>query len=260
MCISSGPAHFSKTKILTMPKENRHFTAYQNDAENLSNQPNALILPIPGRTRPEWFVDTSSYNKFLEEIVEEYKPKSRGMTLGMKSKSLSYESFELGQYTVGLCSTLDGMKDFLNSVPDEKRAKINPELLQFFVEKYPNWSFALCLFSSTSKMKSQPIAYEYEPFSSDFIFFPTMDSHDGSAPKNEPTLMDHDLIYPGSYLSRDEDEESFFTQPVPDFLKSTGYNVVQIHNRAIEGNGDCYIYRGKFIKSFNTEIISGATV
>ena len=248
MCISTGPAHFSKTKILTMPVGNRHFTSYQNDAINKGKQPNALILPIPGTTKPEYFVNTSEYNKFLEEIVENRKPKTRSLSL---SKSLkSFESFELGQYTVGLVKNLTGMLDFLKSVDESKRAKINPELLNFFAEHYEGWSFAICLFNSADTMKSQPIAYFYEPFYSNVLFFPTMDSHDGFAPKMQNEEFDHDFIY-----SLDNDETSdFFTQKVPDFIKNNSYSVLPFHNRYYSNsNGDCFvdIKNKEFSKLYN---------
>lgn len=249
MCISAGPAHFSKTKIMTVPVENKHFTAYQNNAINETNQPNALILPIPGITKPEYFVNTSTYNKFLEEIVDAYRPRSRGITLGgMKSKG--FEKFELGQYTVGLVKNLTGMLDFLKSVDENKRAKINPELLNFFAEKYEGWSFAICLFNASDSMKSQPIAYFYEPFYSNVLFFPTMDSHDGFAPKEKNEILDHDFILPGDYRT----DRDYLTQDVPEFIKNNGYRILEYHNEYFSNsNGDCYwdLKTNKFEKSFN---------
>ncbi len=238
MCISSGPAHFSKTKIMTVPVEGKHFTAYQNNVINESGQPNALILPIPGTTKPEYFVDTTQYNKFLEEIVENMTPKSRGLTLSKGLKSKSFESFELGQYTIGLVKNLTGMLDFLKSVDESKRAKINPELLNFFAETYEGWSFAVCLFSSSKSMAAQPIAYYYEPFYPEALFFPTMDSHDGGAPKVGNVEMDHDFIVPAN----NHQTTDYFSQSVPDFIKNNSYSVIPFHNRSFgEANGDCYI-------------------
>lgn len=249
MCMSAKPAHFSKTKILTMPYENnRHFTAYQNDTENLSNTPNAMILPIPGFTKPEWFVDTSAYNLFLKEIVENDAERSRGISLGMKSRAKGFQKFEIGQYLVGLCSTLQGMKDFLNSVDESKCATISDELLQFFATTYPNWSFAICLFAANAEMKSQPIAYSYEPFYPDMLFYPTMDSHDGTAPKNVATLMDHSFIVPNNTYRK---TTNYFTQNVPDFLKNSGYEVINFEDEYYGDNGDCYVFKEKFSKKFN---------
>lgn len=249
MCISSGPAHFSKTKIMTVPVENKHFTAYQNNAINESNQPNALILPIPGITKPEYFVDTSAYNKFLEEIVENRAPKSRSLS-ARQSKGLSFEKFELGQYTVGLVKNLTGMLDFLKSVDESKRAKVNPELLNFFAEHYEGWSFAICLFNSSDNMSAQPIAYFYEPFYPQALFFPTMDSHDGGAPKTSNEEFDHDFVY--SIETREI--SNFFSQKVPDFIKNNSYAVLPFHNRYFGSiNGDCFVdsITKKFSKTFS---------
>ena len=253
MCISAKPAHFSKTKILTMPVGERHFTAYQNEVENVSNEPNAMILPIPGLTKQEYFVDTSGYNKFMTEIVEQDAPRSRGMSLGMKSKG--FEKFTLGMYTIGLCSSLTGITQFLMSEPLEKVPGLRKELIEFFVNHYANWSFAVCLFDKGAKMKSQPIAYFYEPFVKDLLFFPTMDSHDGYAPKNEQVDMDHSFILANNV---ERNKTDYFTQPVPEFLKNTGYEVINSddYNFGTGDNGDCYVFNGKFSKAFDIAIDS----
>lgn len=74
MCITINHAHLSKTKILSLPLENgNHFIAYSNKVKNESGKPNAMILPIPGKTSPELFHNTESYKDFMDEINERLK-------------------------------------------------------------------------------------------------------------------------------------------------------------------------------------------
>jgi hypothetical protein len=221
MCISSRPAHLSKTKILTMPLANgNHFTAYENKVENLVNEPNCMILPIPGRTKPEYFVDTTLYNKFLTEIVQNSHKEFR--TRGKKSLSLSkgFDSFELGQYQIGLCNGYQSMSEFILSLTEENRPVVSVELMKFFIDHYHGWSFAVCTFAANAKLEAQPIAYEYKPFQNDWLFYPAMDSHDGTAPKEQGVERDHTLIKP---YSSEHGRSNYFTQEVPEFLKEHSY-------------------------------------
>lgn len=222
MCISSGPAHFSKTKILTMPIDNGlHFTAYQNSFINESGQPNALILPIPGATSKELFYDTTQYNNFLHDIEEAYTEQSRGVTLSKSILSDSFESFEVGQYLVGLVSSFNGMLEFLKSVPENRRPVIKESLLNFFSRNYNGWSFAICLFDSNKRTDAQPIAYAYQPLMPDTLFYPALDAHDGNPPKMDAAItVDHVLI-----KSKPIEQYSVdFTQSVPDFIKNSSYH------------------------------------
>ena len=61
--------------------------------------------------------------------------RSRGMKGG---DFLSFDKFELGMYTVGLAKDFQGARDFLDSLPDEKRPEISEELKKFFEENLSN--------------------------------------------------------------------------------------------------------------------------
>lgn len=239
--MSARPAHFSKTKILTMPLKNgNHFTAYENNAENLSKEPNCMILPIPGVTKPEWFINTATYNKFLTEIVKNTTPQSRGLSLfASASKSKGFTRFQLGMYNVGLCSGVVGITEFLETHIPSERPMVSDELLVFFRDTYDTrigaWSFAVCVFSGTENMKSQPIAYEYTPNDDRTFFYPTMDSHDGTAPKKERVERDHSLITPTQFNQYYE-KNDFFSQEVPEFIMNQAYHSHEDDGRSQNGD------------------------
>ena len=245
MCITINTAKLSKTKILSIPVGNgNHFIAYSNSVQNLSGKQNAMILPIPGKTKQEWFYDTTKYKKFLDDIISEADYvegylgiRSRGMKL---SKSLSV--FNVGMYTVGLADSFDGVLNFI-----KERASITDSLSKFFTKEYEGWSFAVCLFDSDKRIDAQPIAFEYKPFVKRFIYFPTMDAHTGNAPNvNEDVEVDHTFIYEHIGKSDQTLYKEFVelkNTDVPEFLKKRKYRYVEVKN-SVSKNGDTFINLG----------------
>lgn len=250
MCITSSKAHLSQTKILSLPLENgNHFVAYGNNVRNESGKPNAMILPIPGRTKPEWFHNTKKYKSFLDDIISEATMQNwLGLrSRGMKSLSLdgdsfgSYEKFQLGMYTVGLADSFDGIAAFLMSLPDEQRPEVGEELQNFFKSHYPNWSFAICCFASNKTIDAQPIAFEYTPIDSNLLYFPTMDAHDGGAPDlDEEVDVDHTFIYEHTGpMERSYAMEHIKLKDVPKFLDKKKYRIMPAFGS--EPNGDTVV-------------------
>lgn len=257
MCITVNHAHLSNTKILSLPLENgNHFIAYSNKVKNESGKPNAMILPIPGETNPSLFHNTEKYKDFMDEIIENSKLvedylgiRSRGFS--SKGIDLSFDHFVLGQYIIGLSKDFDGVREFLNQLSDEKRPEISEELKSFFEEKYAGWSFAICVFDSDKTIDAQPIAFEYKPFGPSLVYFPTMDGHDGKAPRIDSVVKtDHTFIYEHTGEMTGEYEKKFITldAPVPEFLQNRKFRAV--HSNQIEKNGDTFI-DGNHLSSIN---------
>ena len=245
MCITVNHAALSNTKILSIPLENgNHFISYSNKAKNLSGKPNAMILPI-------LFHDTTKYKNFMEDIIKVCGlDKYYGiLSKGLRSKSraagdeLSFDQFELGMYTVGLAKDFGGVRDFLDSLPENKRPVVSEELKKFFEEKYKGWSFAVCCFDSDKMIDSQPIAFEYKPFDSGLIYYPTMDGHDGGAPnEDESVRVDHTFIYEHTgHMQKEKFIKEFITlgEEVPKFLQDKKYRAHPL--RGHQKNGDTFI-------------------
>lgn len=247
MCITVNHANLSKTKILSLPLENgNHFIAYSNNVKNLSGKPNAMILPIPGETNPSLFHNTESYKDFLDEITKKcrFEEDYLGMrSRGFLSKGLSFDKFELGMYTVGLAKEFSGVREFLNQLPDDKRPEISEELKKFFEEKYTGWSFAVCVFDSDKAIDAQPIAFEYKPFGPNLLYFPTMDGHDGNAPRVGAMVeTDHTLIYEHTGKMTDKSYAQQYVTldaKVPDALQNRKYRAV--FTKGYELNGDTFV-------------------
>lgn len=250
MCITINHAKLSKTKILSLALENgNHFISYSNSVKNLSGKPNAMILPIPGRTYPELFHNTESYKDFMDEIIEKCDLIENYMGIqskGMRSRGidteLSFESFQLGMYSVGLSKNFQGIREFLNQLSEEKRPVISESLKEFFEEKYAGWSFAVCVFDSDQAIDTQPIAFEYEPFNYGFLYYPTMDGHDGSAPDlNAMVDVDHTFIYEhiGKMTEKYYKTHVTLDAKVPYFLQDRKYRKVFSKGKA--RNGDTFV-------------------
>jgi hypothetical protein len=159
-------------------------------------------------------------------------------------------------YTVGLAKDFQGARDFLSSLPEEKRPEISEELKNFFEEKYAGWSFAVCCFDSKNSIDAQPIAFEYKPFGKDLIYFPTMDGHDGGAPDvNEFVNTDHTFIYehtgsmeiPQGKSYRFVQEFVTLEAAVPEFLQNKRYRASFM--RGHQKNGDTFIDAKKMADS-----------
>jgi hypothetical protein len=251
MCITVKAAEMSSTKILSLPiKEyGTHFLAYSNKVRNTSGKPNAMIFAIPGITKQEWFHDTTKYKDFLDEVIDKASLDewmgadsfgSRGETL---NDSLgAFEEFKLGMYTVGLASSFDGAEAFIASLGDDKRPEVSESLRAFFREKYAGWSFAVCCFNAGEAINAQPIAFEYAPFNPGFLYFPTMDAHDGNAPRlNKMVDTDHVMIFEhtGKMGEMYETKHIELDALVPEFLNKRIYRTAEMHGPA--KNGDTYI-------------------
>lgn len=256
MCISVNKAKLSGTKIMSLPLENgNHFLAYSNKVQNQSDRPNAMILPIPGKVKQEWFYNTEKYKNFLEEITEKCDHeqdylgiRSRGISKGFKSLS----HFDLGMYHIVISDSFLGVLEYIAGLPEHKRPEISQELQKFFYEKYSGWSFAVCMFSSYKAIDAQPIALEYTPFNYDLLYFPTVDAHDGNAPNlNERVDTDHTFIYEHTGPKNPKYEYVMETidlkAEVPAFLQKKAYRTVSSHSK--EMNGDTYIGREALSKT-----------
>jgi len=218
MCVTSGPATLSKTRILSFKvDEDRHFLAYSNSAKNLSNKANSMILPVPGKVKQSDFVDTSAFPKFMEHLEAQLTPRSRSLG-GSKGldRSLGVIHFQSGMYEVFIASggigtsvagLLQGKKhpvqEALKVLQPSKRPEISKELLEWYDKFYPGWDLVVCVFGADKVMESQPIAFTYRPLPEwkDALFYPAVDSHSGGVPNLlENVDVDHFLFAPTSRL------------------------------------------------------------
>lgn len=218
----------------------RHLMSYSNKVKNESGKTNSMILAIPGKLKKEWFMDTTNYNKFLENIEDqahlEYDEIHGIYSRGLSFNSKGFDRFSLGMYDILIAEDIREIIERLDSIGPE----IDTELVTFFETQYKGWSFVLCIFDGNEEMDSQPVTFEYEPFHYNWLYFPTMDSHSGGAPSFiHPIKMDHTLIYEYPGLTDRVTNNVEFSQEVPEILKRRNYVATKWDSTL--PNGDMYI-------------------
>jgi hypothetical protein len=188
MCMSFKESKMSKTLVYAGEGERQgktvHVLAYQNTAT--SHGPNAMILPFPTDTSmsQENVLDTRAFPSFLKNISNASKIQTRGMkglTLGGIRTLGIAEVFDVGSYTVVLAENVDQIPDALKRVPQNKRPTVNVPFLMGFGALYPDSPIALCCWDGA--IESEPLLWWFEPRAKNALFLPTMDAHDGKAPR-----------------------------------------------------------------------------
>ncbi len=239
MCISVNNARLWGTSIANVADFNlhHHHLFYQNKVENLSSTPNAMILPVPGIVQK--LHDTSAYGKFLDEVVEQLKPRGRGMFV---SKSVSIE--DVGMYTIVRARVIEPaeVESALLSVSSHKRPYMKPSLLGWYRGFYgKNTELLICCFDSKEATKPQPIWVQYEPHHFSKLFFPGADSHNGEIPNiGGKVERDHHLIFGtvGASVSAPRGSFGRFSESkIPETLISTRWqHLDEINGQGINGD------------------------
>jgi hypothetical protein len=148
------------------------------------------------------------------------------MTLGERTKSLSFT--QVGMYQIYLLKDLSGLLPDLG-IP------ISTEMVEFFHNTYPNFTFVVCVFDSAQTMDAQPIALRYTPINPDMLFFPTMDAHSGKPPvEGEEVDVDHSIIT----VMEDQRWGDVPVANGPDYLNQT-YGTYKLQSSY--DNGDIYL-------------------
>ncbi|WP_026120283.1 hypothetical protein [Nocardiopsis potens] len=206
MCISAAPAEFSGTTLyagrLHHPEHGLvHMLGYQNSAVNLASGPNAMLLHIPARSMGRRnFISAGRHQDLLSRMVEAVKPRAVGAAamdwMGGPQARSGVEVFEHDVYTVLLTGNAALIPAELHRVPAHKRPRIDPGLLEFYAEHYPEHTFAVCCFDNAQARRAKPLLLWYEPHDPDLLTAPALDAHTGGPPAlDERVPVDHWTIF-----------------------------------------------------------------
>ena len=216
MCIFTQPViSVDNTKIFArLSGKGTQFLAYQMDYK--SNEPNAMVLPIPIRqpAAPDFlrFIDLKNYGEFFDDLANGFPWESRGgigcsAEFADKSVAAALQVFEVGNYIASFVPTLSDF-DRLDSqfkLPDETWAKI---------PGYENFGFAVFQLAAGS-LKPHPMAFEFQT-SNGGLFFPTVHIHDGEV--HDAEHFDHALYM--QHAGLDSKVQGYRNSNIED--KSTG--------------------------------------
>jgi hypothetical protein len=202
MCMTSASAKLTKTLLYAgegiRNDKQVHVLAYQNNAINDAEGPNAMILPFPAveEMTEQNVINTKPFKSFLKDIANATKMRTLGMDSDLRlnaTKGMSRgfaKVFDSGSYTVVLAENVDQIPEALTRVPTNKRPTISDYFLHGFGQLYPNQPIAVCCWDG--EIEAEPLLWWYEPKNKDHLFVPTMDAHDGKPPRlTEAVQTDH---------------------------------------------------------------------
>lgn len=268
MCCTFTASEMSDTRIYVgqAKREGKlvHVLAYQNAA--VTRGPNAMVLPFPTETQmgAENVIDTRKFKDFLKDIGEASRHQTKGMrgdrrmTLGaaaFNSDSLA-EVFDVGSYTVILADNVFQIPEALTRVSAEKRPSVSTDFLIGYGELYPNQPIAVCCWNGS--IEAEPLMWWYEPINDKQLFIPTMDAHDGKAPKVGARVYTDHLISVGS-TDGNMGNEVRYTQArqIPTEVKEL--LPLRAHGKKLEQsipNGDCFV-KVSTLHSTREQLFSG---
>ncbi|MFE6888921.1 hypothetical protein [Streptomyces sp. NPDC057694] len=204
MCISTGAAEFSGTIVYCGRRHHPehgliHVLGYQNTAVNLADGPNAMLLHLPTRhLTPRQFLSTGRDADVLRRMVaavERAENAADGIAW-MSAEPQAVRVFEHDVYTVLLADDPTAVPGALGQVPPHRRPRLDPDLLRFYADHFPDHTIALCCFDNADAQRAKPLLLWYSPLDPDRLTVPALDSHTGGAPDLDAAVpVDHWVLY-----------------------------------------------------------------
>ncbi|MFR9798546.1 hypothetical protein ACL02U_22000 [Streptomyces sp. MS06] len=190
MCISTGEAEFSGT-IAYCGRQHHpehgliHVLGYQNTAANLTAGPNAMLLHLPTRQlTPRHFLAAGRTGDVLHRMVtavESVNAAADGIAF-MGAETQPVQVFDHDIYTVLLAADPTAVPAALRQVPPHRRPDVDPDLLRFYADHFPDHTIAVCCFDNADAQRAKPLLLWYRPLDPDRLTVPALDSHTGAAP------------------------------------------------------------------------------
>jgi hypothetical protein len=222
MCCTFTASEMSDTRLYVGEAEKDgetvHVLAYQNTAQ--TNAPNAMVLPIPTTKSlvADNLIDTREFKNFLKDITSASQEHTKGVSFNRRGMTLGgmdddrAEVVDVGSYTVVLADNVGQIPEALTRVPEHKRPSVSKKFLTGYSELYPNQPIAVCCWDGS--IEAEPLLMWYVPRDRSHLFIPTMDAHDGQAPRvGEKVFTDH-IISVGS-VGPTNGHRVRYTQKIP---------------------------------------------
>ncbi|MEU6842935.1 hypothetical protein ABZ930_13820 [Streptomyces sp. NPDC046716] len=205
MCISTGAADFSGTIVYCGRQHHPehgliHVLGYQNTAVNLAEGPNAMLLHLPtSHLTPRHFLPTGRDGDVLRRMVtavEDAEAAADGIALMGAEPRSAVQVFDHDVYTVLLADDPTAIPAALWRVPPHRRPALDPDLLNFYADHFPDHAIALCCFDNADARRAKPLLLRYAPHDPDLLTLPALDSHTGGPPDLDATVpVDHWVLY-----------------------------------------------------------------
>ncbi len=249
MCIGVNNSQAANTKVYVGKGQRNgqdvHVLAYSADLDSLDpSGKGAMLLPIPSDSplTEDNFIDTSDFSDFLEDITQASKVHSR-MLLGDNTRSFSLSLsdddalvVDRGDVTYVYAASFAGVVIALGRVREDRRPTFTQAFIDGCTALYNN-PIAIACWAGSAKM--QPLMVWYVPSDSEIFRLPTMDSHDGAAPRQIKVDTDHNL-------SVSAGEKNGYVVKYSDLIPGNvrGLLPARVHGTKFEykmDNGDCFV-------------------
>ncbi|MFD7505946.1 hypothetical protein [Streptomyces sp. NPDC059850] len=200
MCISTGEAAFSGTIVYCGRQRHPvhgliHVLGYQNTAVNLADGPNAMLLHLPTRQlTPGHFLSAGRTGDVLQRMVAAVEPTTAAVDdmVWMGAEPPPVQVFDHDVYTVLLAADPTLIPTALYQVLARRRPRLDPRLLRFYADHFPDHTIAVCCFDNADAQRAKPLLLWYPPLDPDQLTVPALDSHTGAAPDLDATVpLDH---------------------------------------------------------------------
>ncbi|MGW0755710.1 hypothetical protein ACWD1Y_04315 [Streptomyces sp. NPDC002814] len=200
MCISTGEAAFSGTIVYCGRQHHPvhgliHVLGYQNTAVNLADGPNAMLLHLPTtQLTPRHFLSAGRTGDVLRRMVAAVEPVAAGADdiAWMSAEPQPVQVFDHDVYTVLLATDPTAVPTALRQVPLHRRPDLDPDLLSFYADHFPDHTIAVCCFDNADAQRAKPLLLWYPPLDPDQLTVPALDSHTGAAPDLDAAVtVDH---------------------------------------------------------------------
>jgi hypothetical protein len=159
-----------------------------------------MLLHLPTRRmRRENFLSVGRSSDVLERMVDAVRPRSVAAPGGiawMEAAPTGVEVFEHDIYTVLLARDPHAIPAALAGVPAHRRPRLDPGLLSFYAQWYPEHAVAVCCFDNAQAAQAKPLLMWYEPNDPELLTLPALDCHTGQAPDpGSETVVDHWVLF-----------------------------------------------------------------
>jgi len=227
MCVSTDHAEFFGTTLFIGRRHHPqhgliHVLGYQNTAVNLAAGTNAMLLHLPAHSMTrENFLSAGNCPDILSRMVDAARPRSRGATDRSRGSGTRapVQVFDHDIYTVLLADDATRIPAALTQVPSRKRPRLDPELLQFYADHYPDHTIVVCCFDNADAKKASPLLLWYRPLEPDLLTAPALDCHTGGVPATDtPVPVDHWVLFGTDEASYDWGTPVNYPIDMPDQL------------------------------------------
>ncbi|TQJ85374.1 hypothetical protein [Streptomyces sp. SLBN-31] len=204
MCISTGEAAFSGTIVYCGRQHHPvhgliHVLGYQNTAVNLADGPNAMLLHLPtAQLTPGHFLSAGRTGDVLHRMVAAVEPVAAAADdiAWMGAEPQAVQVFDHDVYTVLLATDPTAIPTALRQVPVHRRPDLDPGLLRFYADHFPDHAIAVCCFDNADAQRAKPLLLWFPPLDPDQLTVPALDSHTGTAPDLDAAVtVDHWVLF-----------------------------------------------------------------